>query len=275
MSLEHARFAARLGGRVGIVRETYGIAAYRCGDYRTATRELRTAQRITGDLSTLPMLADAERGLGRPEKALDIAASDEAGQLDAELTLEMMIVVAGAYADTGDIETALRTVEIPALRHRIQGRWPVRLWMAYADLLEKAGRTDEARKWITLAADADTEHLTDAAERLGRPAPAASPSMWDSLETLSVVDAFSDEEEEQDEEDETVEPPSDGDGDADADADGEEPAEEPDLDGDEGFDTHPGDEDSDPDGAADSDLDGGEDVDDRTGDTDTDAEDRA
>lgn len=175
------------------MRETYGIAAYRVGDFKTASRELRTAQRITGDFTTLPMLADAERGLGRPEKALDIAASDAAGHLDAELTIEMMIVVAGAYADTGDIETALHTVEIPALRHRINGRWPVRLWVAYADLLQRAGRPEESRKWVTLAADADTEGLTDAAERLGRPAPVAAPSMWDSIETLTVVDAYTDE----------------------------------------------------------------------------------
>ncbi|MDN6303703.1 MAG: hypothetical protein L0J57_11760, partial [Brachybacterium sp.] len=190
-ALAHARFAARLGGRVGAVRETYGVLAYRAGDFRTASRELRTSLRITGRADVLPLIADSERGLGRPERALDIAASDDAAALGVDAAIELMIVVAGAYADTGDIGTALRTLEIPALRHKVEGRWQVRLWVAYADLLERADRADEARRWITLAADADTDGLTDAAERLGRPVPApAQEPTWADDEQVSVLDAY-------------------------------------------------------------------------------------
>ena len=197
-ALAHARFAARLGGRVGVVREVHGIFAYHAGDYRTASRELRTAMRITGRTDVLPMIADCERGLGRPERALDIAASEAANDLGVEAAIELMMVVAGAYADTGDVQTALRTLEIPALRHKVDGRWQVRLWVAYADLLERADREDEARRWITLAADADTEGLTDAAERLGRPAPVpAEDPVWEGDEQISVLDAFDPEAEEE------------------------------------------------------------------------------
>ncbi|MGP9539866.1 hypothetical protein ACT3SP_17890 [Brachybacterium sp. AOP43-C2-M15] len=187
----HARFAARLGGRVGAVREFYGVIAYRAGDFRTASRELRTSLRITGRTDVLPMIADSERGLGRPERALDIAASDDAADLGVDAAIELIIVVAGAYADTGDVDTALRTLEIPALRHKVDGRWQVRLWVAYADLLERAGRQEEAKRWMTLAADADTEGLTDAAERLGRPAPApAEEPTWADDEQVAVLDAY-------------------------------------------------------------------------------------
>ena len=197
ISQEHARFAARLGGRVGVVREMNGILAYRAGDYSTAVRELRTSLRITGRTDVLPMIADAERGQGRPERALDIAASDEAAGLGVDASIELMIVVAGAYADTGDVETALRTLDIPALRHKVNGRWQVRLWVAYADLLELAGRGDEAHRWLVLAADADTEGLTDAGERLGRPAPEVAPEpSWEDDEQISVLDAFDAEAEE-------------------------------------------------------------------------------
>lgn len=197
VSQEHARFAARLGGRVGVVREMNGILAYRAGDYSTAVRELRTSLRITGRTDVLPMIADAERGQGRPERALDIAASDEAAGLGVDASIELMIVVAGAYADTGDVETALRTLDIPALRHKVNGRWQVRLWVAYADLLELAGRGDEAHRWLVLAADADTEGLTDAGERLGRPAPEVAPEpSWEDDEQISVLDAFDAEAEE-------------------------------------------------------------------------------
>src|SRR5699024_4808146 len=126
-SLAHARFAARLGGRIGAVRESHGILAYRAGDFRTAARELRTALRLTGRADVLPMIADSERGMGRPERALDIAGSDDASGLGVADTIELMIVVAGAYADTGDVETALRTLEIPALRQKVDGRWQVRM----------------------------------------------------------------------------------------------------------------------------------------------------
>ncbi|MCS6712674.1 hypothetical protein JSY14_11835 [Brachybacterium sp. EF45031] len=198
LALRHAQFAARLGGRIGAVREVYGVVAYENGEYRTAIRELRTAMRITGRHDLVPLLADSERGLGRPEKALDLAASTDVGSLDAAATIELMIVVAGAYADTGDVATALASLEGPALRHKVGGAWPVRLWVAYADLLDRAERREEARRWLTLAADADTEGLTDAAERLGRPPvvpPQPQETSWEDDESVTVVDAWSDEDE--------------------------------------------------------------------------------
>lgn len=191
LSQAHARFAARIGGRVGGVRETYGILAYRAGDYRTAVRELRTSLRITGRTDVLPLIADSERGMGRPERALDLAASEDAAALGVDAAIELMIVVAGAYSDTGDVETALRTLEVPALRHKVDGRWQVRLWVAYADLLDRAERSEEAKRWLTLAADADSEGLTDAAERLGRPVRAVQeePTFEDD-ESVAVMDAY-------------------------------------------------------------------------------------
>lgn len=228
----HAKYAARIGGRIGVVRETYGILAYRAGDYATAVRELRTALRITGRCDVLPMIADSERGLGRPERALDLAASDDASGMGADAAIELMIVVAGAYADTGDIQTALRTLEIPALRHKVDGRWQVRLWVAYADLLERADRTDEARRWLTLAADTDTEGLTDAAERLGRPAPVQAPEpSWEDDEQILVVDAFEEEIDEGQEPD--TEEPSEQEPEDELESETEEPSEDEDEDGDE------------------------------------------
>jgi hypothetical protein len=69
---KHAQEAKRLAGRVASVREAMGIVAYRCGDYAEALAELRTVRRISGDDSFVPMMADCERGLGRPERALEL-----------------------------------------------------------------------------------------------------------------------------------------------------------------------------------------------------------
>src|SRR5690625_7577673 len=105
------------------------------------------------------MIADAERGMGRPERALDIASSDDASALGADAAIELMIVVAGAYADTGDIETALGTLEIPALRHKVDGRWQVRLRAAYSDMLARAGRQAAHNRWDPRPAHAHTAAL--------------------------------------------------------------------------------------------------------------------
>ncbi|MFC0112672.1 hypothetical protein [Kibdelosporangium aridum] len=43
--------------------------------------------------------------------------------------------------------------------------WSARLFYAYADNLEAAGRNDEAIRWFLNAAQVDDEEETDAAER--------------------------------------------------------------------------------------------------------------
>ena len=58
VSYQHAQEARRLAARVGIVRETTGIAAYRAGHWAEALAELRAARRLTGRTSYLPLMAD-------------------------------------------------------------------------------------------------------------------------------------------------------------------------------------------------------------------------
>ncbi len=194
-ALEHAKWAARFGARVPSVRELYGALLYEAGDYRGAIREMRAAMRMSGNVDLLPIVADCERGLGRPEKAFDIAQSEEAAKLTNAETIELMMVVAGAYADLGDLDTAIATLEIPALRSKVDGKWQFRLWLAYADLLEKAGKPEEAKKWITLAADADVNEETDAYARLGRAPRPREAATERTEEEIGVFDVEADFEE--------------------------------------------------------------------------------
>ncbi|WP_432495213.1 tetratricopeptide repeat protein [Kineococcus gypseus] len=163
---QHALAAQRRGGRIAAVREAAAIAAYRAGHFREALAELRTARRMTGDDGYLPLMADCERGLGRPERALDLASSPEAARLDPAAKVEMLIVAAGARSDMGQHEAAVVALQVPQLRTSTRAPWRARLWYAYADALLTVGREDEAREWLEKAADADTEGETDAAERL-------------------------------------------------------------------------------------------------------------
>ncbi|NYD23540.1 hypothetical protein [Kineococcus aurantiacus] len=163
---QHALAAQKRGGRIAAVREAAAIAAYKAGHFREALAELRTVRRMTGDDSYLPLMADSERGLGRPERALDLATSKEAAGLDTPAKVEMLIVAAGARHDLGQHEAAVVSLQVPQLRTNSRAPWRARLWYAYADALISVGRAAEAREWLVKAAEADTDGETDAAERL-------------------------------------------------------------------------------------------------------------
>jgi tetratricopeptide (TPR) repeat protein len=165
-ALEQARAARALGARVAVVREAVGETAYAAGEWAEAIAELRTARRMTGDDSALPLLADSERALGRPDRALRLARSPEAQRLPLATRVEMAIVEAGTRRDLGQVEAALVTLHGAGLGRRRIEPWSPRLWYAYADTLLAAGRTDEARDWFVAAASADAEGETDAAERV-------------------------------------------------------------------------------------------------------------
>ena len=165
LGLAHARAARTRGARIATVRETCGIAAYQCEEWAEALSELRTYTRLTGSPEHLPVMADCERGLGRPERALTLARSQDVGRLDVEGRIEMRIVAAGAGRDLGQIEAAVTTLECKELTSKSTAPWSARLRYAYADMLLAAGRAKEAREWFVKAALVDADDLTDAADR--------------------------------------------------------------------------------------------------------------
>jgi len=165
-ALAQARAARADAARIGPVREAAGIAAYEAGEWAEALAELRAARRLTGDAAHLPIIADCERALGRPERALEVARSAEAGALPAALRAELRIVESGARRDLGQLDAALVTLQGPDLDRRTAAPWAARLWYAYADALLALGRTDEAREWFIAAAAVDADGRTDAAERV-------------------------------------------------------------------------------------------------------------
>lgn len=163
---QHAEAARRRAGRIGVVREAAGLAAYRSGRYSDALAELRAARRLTGSNVHLPVMADCERGLGRPERALAMAWSDEAQSLDLDGQVEVLLVAAGARGDLGQLQAAVVTLQVPALHAQGRHAWLARLRCAYADALEALGRSEESRHWLELAAQADPGDESGAAERL-------------------------------------------------------------------------------------------------------------
>lgn len=160
----HGMAAAHHAGRLAVARESAGYAAYRAGKYEIALRELRAAHRISGDVSTWPVMADCERGLGRPQKALDMAGSPEVSKLEKAEEIEMRIVASGARRDMGQLDAAVITLTCKELKTE-SAEWSVRLRYAYADALDAAGRKSEAREWFGKCAQLDRDGSTDALER--------------------------------------------------------------------------------------------------------------
>jgi hypothetical protein len=164
LALEHARFARSRASRVAIVREAAGLAAYHAGEWAEALGELRAVRRMTGGQAHLPVMVDCERALGRPERALDLAA--EAGpDLPKDVAVELRIVAAGARRDMGQVDAAVVTLQGADLDPANREPWSARLFYAYADNLQAAGRSEEAVRWFLNAAEADLDEETDAAER--------------------------------------------------------------------------------------------------------------
>jgi tetratricopeptide (TPR) repeat protein len=164
LSHKHAVAAAHHAGRLAVVRETAGYAAYRAGHYEIALKELRASNRISGDVSMWPVMADCERGLGNPLKALNLAGSDEVKRLAKPEEIEMRIVASGARRDLGEFDAAVVTLQCKELKNESED-WAFRLRYAYADSLEAAGRKEEAREWFSKCADLDPDEETDAFER--------------------------------------------------------------------------------------------------------------
>jgi len=162
----HAETAVRRAGRVAAAREALGLVAYRKGDWALALSEFRTARRLSGSSHMLPLMVDAERGLGRTERALDLASSPEARTLPLDERIELAIVVSGIRRDLGQNEAAVVGLQIPELRAGSKKPWAARLCYAYAEALLACGREDEARTWFAHAVDADDAGETDADERL-------------------------------------------------------------------------------------------------------------
>ncbi|WP_345436247.1 hypothetical protein [Actinoallomurus vinaceus] len=176
LAYQHALAARGRAARVGIVREACGLAAYHAGLWSVALSELRAARRLSGQEAYLAIMADAERGLGRPERALDLAKSDEARRLPKAEAIEMRIVESGVRRDLGQPGAAVLALQVPELKDERWRPWSARLFYAYADALIDAGREEEASDWFARAAAADRDGETDAAERYAE------------LEGLEIID---------------------------------------------------------------------------------------
>ena len=245
----HARAAQQLAPRLAATREALGLAAYLSDRYSEALSELRAARRITGSNHQWAVMADCERGLGRPEKALEMAQAPEAKELDKATQVELRIVAAGARRDLGQPDAAVVLLQGADLTPAQPEPWTARLRYAYAEALLETDREEEAREWFARASEVDPEGLTGAGERLAELDGLTFEEVEEDLDEAELDDEFEDEDEELDEdEDDEDEDEDEEDGEQDEEFDEEDELEgaeehqdaehQPRAEGDKGFGPH-------------------------------------
>lgn len=167
LAYQHAEAARRRASRLPVAREAAAETAYAAGLYDVARNEFRALRRMTGSSDFIPVLADCERALGSPQKALALVAEGEQSITDPAMLVELTIVQAGARDDMGQHAEALRLLaaEIERPRGQVPKPSQARLRYAYGTLLLAAGQEDAAREWFVAAVRIDPEG-TDALDRL-------------------------------------------------------------------------------------------------------------
>jgi hypothetical protein len=164
-ALAHARAARDRASRVAVVREAVGVAAYHAGDFAEAAREIRAYRRMSGDGGYRAVLADCERALGRPEVALRLVAEALTDSPDAEETVELRLVEAGARRDLGEHAAARLVLEAELGGRPTPGSLDVadahrlRVAAAYADLLQEMGEDELAEQWHSAVAAAEPDDM--------------------------------------------------------------------------------------------------------------------
>ncbi|GAA1987176.1 primosomal protein [Microbacterium pumilum] len=154
---QHAMSASRRAGRIAIVRETLAITAYATGDFALALRELRTYRRISGRDDQIALMVDSERGVGRPDRALEVGRAVDRTDLPTVARVELAIAMSGARLDLRQPDRALLELDIPELDPDTAFEWSPALFAARATVLEELGREAEAEEWhrrAEVAADA-------------------------------------------------------------------------------------------------------------------------
>ena len=130
----------------------------------------RGGRQLHPDPALLPVLADCYRGMKR-WTAVETVWREIRESPSHEVMAEGRIVVAGAYADRGELKGGDRPEASPTPKAPKKVRdFHLRQWYVFADLLDRAGDTMGATRWFrdVLAHDARVSPTPRTAAGVGR-----------------------------------------------------------------------------------------------------------
>ena len=151
---------------LAIVHEVAGLSMYRLGRWQDAADQLEIARGIKpGEVVNHPVLADCYRALRRYEKVTELWESMKLLSPPAALLAEGRIVAAGALADQGELQSAVRMMTHGTSDpHKVQEHH-LREWYVLADLYDRAGDVASARRLFLKIQNSDAK-FADIADRL-------------------------------------------------------------------------------------------------------------
>ena len=151
---------------IAIVHEVAGLSMYRLGRWQDAVDQLEIARGIKpAEVVNHPVLADCYRALRRYEKVTELWESMKLMSPPAGLLAEGRIVAAGALADQGELQSAVRMMTHGTSDpHKVQEHH-LREWYVLADLYDRAGDVASARRLFVKIQSSEPK-FADVADRL-------------------------------------------------------------------------------------------------------------
>ena len=145
--------------------EMVGLGEYRLGNWEKAATALERAQELDETPETLPVLADCYRALGRHRRVEETWTRLKKASPRHEVMAEGRIVMAGSYADRGDLKSAISMLAGSGKRPKRIRDHHLRQWYALADLYDRSGDIVSARRWFNAVAEYDPQFV-DVLQRL-------------------------------------------------------------------------------------------------------------
>jgi tetratricopeptide (TPR) repeat protein len=164
-SAAEAAKAKDLAPRAPAVREVLGLALYGSDRFQEALSEMQAYRRMSGRADQNHIIADCLRSLGRTDRAVPLAEEALAARgVPVAAKAEAVIVAASALADQGKFDQALGMLRRVRTREEVASPEVLRVWYVTGDILERAGRPQEARREFRKILRHDSSAF-DAAER--------------------------------------------------------------------------------------------------------------
>lgn len=173
-AFEHERFGearrmlkplAEAAPGVAEVRELYGLTLYRLGDFRGAAAQLEAFRTIASSTEQHPVLADCYRAQRRFADVEFLWRELSDVSPSAALVNEGRIVMAGATADRGEVDAAVRLLAKGWKRPSSPREHHLRRAYALADLYERSGDLPRARALFDWIVSKDPDFV-DSGQRL-------------------------------------------------------------------------------------------------------------